>query len=114
MEPPTLKLSETLKSLGMRSAFDEPKGSANFDRMAVRKPNDYLHISEVVHKTFMSVDEKGTEAAAATAVIVMKAAAAIQKPKPVELRVDHPFLFAIQHRESGACLFLGRATEPRL
>jgi serpin B len=38
----------------------------------------------------------------------------VEKPKPVEVRVDRPFLFAIQHRASGACLFLGRVTDPRL
>ena len=100
--------------MGMRSAFDDPKGSANFDRMALRKPDDYLFISEVFHKTFLMLDEKGTEAAAATAVAMMRATAmVVQKPKPIEVRVDHPFLFAIQHRSSGACLFLGRITDPR-
>jgi len=43
----------------------------------------------------------------------MRALAIPNKEEPVEVRVDHPFLFAIQHRESGACLFLGRVTDPR-
>ena len=74
----------------------------------------YLCISEVFHKTFLALDERGTEAAAATAVAMVNAPAMVgAKPKPVEVRVDHPFLFAIQHRPSGACLFLGRITEPR-
>jgi len=82
--------------------------------MAPRKPNDYLCISEVFHKTFLALDERGTEAAAATAVAMMRATAAmVEQPKPVEVRVDHPFLFAVQHRASGACLFLGRVTDPR-
>jgi serpin B len=81
--------------------------------MAPRKPNDYLYISEVFHKTFLALDEKGTEAAAATAVVMMRATAFIEKPKPLEVRVDRPFLFAIQHRPSGTCLFLGRVTDPR-
>ncbi|MEI6673756.1 MAG: serpin family protein [Verrucomicrobiota bacterium] len=114
LEPPLFKMGEVLRKLGMQSAFDQPKGSANFDRMAPRRPNDYLCISEVFHKTFMALDEKGTEAAAATAVAMMKATAImIDKPKPVEVRVDRPFLFAIQHAPSGACLFLGRVTDPR-
>jgi serpin B len=114
MEPPLLKLSETLKKLGLRSAFNEPPGSADFDRMAPRRPDDYLYISEIFHKTFLALDEKGTEAAAATAVAMMRATSMImEKPKPVEVRVDRPFLFAIQHRASGACLFLGRMNDPR-
>src|SRR5437879_10799392 len=50
-EPPTMALAEKLKALGMQTAFDQPQGSANFDRMAPRKPNDYLYISQVFHKT---------------------------------------------------------------
>lgn len=114
LQPPLMTLSRTLQSLGMKSAFDQPRGSANFDRMAPRKPDDYLFISEIFHKTFLDLDEKGTEAAAATAVAMMRATAAIgEKPKPIEVRVDRPFVFAIQHRPSGACLFLGRVTDPR-
>ena len=114
LEPPLFRLGTVLQALGMKSAFNEPKGTANFDRMAPRKPDDYLYISEVFHKTFLALDEKGTEAAAATAVVMARAMAAIvEKPKPVEVRVDHPFLFAIQHRPSGACLFIGRITQPR-
>ena len=113
LEPPLFKLGKVLQALGMKSAFDLPKGSANFDRMAPRKPDDYLYISEVFHKTFLALDEKGTEAAAATAVVMARAMAMLQKPQPVEVRVDHPFLFAIQHRPSGACLFIGRVTDPR-
>ena len=113
-EPPTIALSDKLKALGMKSAFDEPKGSANFERMAPRKPNDYLAISEVFHKTFIAVDEKGTEAAAATAVAMM-AMARMQSPPPppIVVKVDRPFLYAIQHVPSGACLFIGRVTDPR-
>jgi serine protease inhibitor len=113
MEPPTLPLGDTLKKLGMTTAFDVPSGSANFDRMAPRRPDDYLYISDVFHKTFISVDEKGTEAAAATAVAMMKALGMTRSTEPVEVKVDHPFVFAIQHRASGACLFLGHVVDPR-
>ena len=113
MEPPVMQLGESLRTLGMTRAFDEPKGSADFDRMAPRRPDDYLSISEVFHKTFLALDEKGTEAAAATAVVMIARASFVEKPKPVEVRVDRPFLFAIQHRESGACLFVGRLCDPR-
>ena len=114
MEPPVMGLGDALQRLGMKSAFDKPQGSADFDRMAPRKPDDYLFISEVFHKTFLSLDEKGTEAAAATAVVMMRATAAMpeEPAKPIEVKVDRPFLFMIQHADSGACLFLGRMTEP--
>jgi serpin B len=113
LEPPTLPLGNDLKALGMKTAFDEPHGTANFDRIAPRKPDDYLYISAVLHKTFLALDEKGTEAAAATAAVVARAGAMMPKAPPVEVRVDRPFLFAIQHVPSGACLFLGRVTDPR-
>lgn len=113
LEPPLLKLGKTLRTLGMTSAFDQPKGSANFDRMASRHPDHYLYITEVFHKTFLALDEKGTEAAAATAVQMSPADAPALPTESIEVRVDHPFLFAIQHRPSGACLFLGRVTDPR-
>jgi len=113
LEPPTMALAEKFEALGMKSAFDRPKGSANFDRMAPRKPNDYLYISQVFHKTFIAVDEKGTEAAAATAVAMMAGAAPRSPPPPpTEVRVDRPFLYAIQHVPSGMCVFLGRVTDP--
>jgi serpin B len=103
-----------LQSLGLKTAFDDPRGSANFDRMAPRRPDDYLYIGEVFHKTFLALDEEGTEAAAATAVVMMSGTAMpTTPPQPIVVKVDHPFLFAIQHRDSGACLFLGRVTDPR-
>ena len=114
LEPPTIALAANLQALGMKSAFDIPQGSANFDKMAPRKPNDYLYISNVFHKVFIAVDEKGTEAAAATAVVMMGATAMRRpKPPPIEVKVDRPFIYAIQHVPSGVCLFLGRVTDPR-
>jgi serpin B len=112
--PPTVPLSEVLQKMGMTTAFDKPAGSADFDAMAPKKPNDYLCISEVFHKTFLELDEKGTEAAAATAVVMLPGGAAlVEQAKPIELKADRPFLFAIQHAQSGACLFFGRVSDPR-
>lgn len=111
LEPPLYELGETLRALGMKSAFDVPEGSANFNGIAPRRPDDYLYISNVFHKTFLAVDEQGTEAAAATAVVMARMTA--MPAEPVEVKVDRPFLFAIQHKPSGACLFLGRVTDPR-
>ena len=113
LEPPTVKLSQQLQDLGMKSAFNIPRGSANFERMAPRKADDYLAISEVFHKTFIAVDEKGTEAAAVTAVAMVAGSAMRRKPEAIEVNVDHPFLYAIQHVPSGTCLFIGRVTDPR-
>jgi len=112
--PPTVPLGEVLQKMGMTTAFDKPEGSADFDAMAPKKPDDYLCISEVFHKTFIELDEKGTEAAAATAVVMGKSAIALPPPeKPIELKADRSFLFAIQHAGSGACLFFGRVNDPR-
>jgi serpin B len=112
IEGDTVELSKGLMALGMKTAFDKPERSANFDRMAPRRPEEYLYVSAVMHKTFLALDEKGTEAAAATAVVMAPAGAAPVQSKPVEVKVDRPFLFAIQHAPSGACLFLGRVNDP--
>lgn len=112
--PPTVQLGEMLQKLGMTTAFDEPPGSADFDAMAPKLSDDYLRISKVFHKTFLALDEKGTEAAAATALVMLPTAAIPEeRPKPIILKADRPFLFSIQHADSGACLFLGRVTDPR-
>ena len=113
VEGATIRLGEALRALGVRQAFDVPKGSANFDRIAPRQADDYLAISDVFHQTFIAVDEQGTEAAAATAIGMITLGMMATPPKPIEVRVDRPFLFAIQHRASGACLFLGRIADPR-
>jgi serpin B len=110
----TIRLGNVLESLGMKTAFDLPTGSANFDRIAPRKPDDYLAISEVFHQTFIAVDEQGTEASAATAVAMLALSVVpATPPQPIEVRVDHPFFFAIQERSTGICLFLGSVSDPR-
>jgi serpin B len=111
---PTLSLSGDLKKMGMGAAFDEPGGSADFDAMAPRRGDEKLVVSDVLHKTFIEVDEKGTEAAAATAVLMAKVVSVAPQGKPpVEVVANRPFVFAIQHAGSGACLFLGRVNDPR-
>ena len=111
IEPPLVSLGKELQALGMSSAFDQPRGSANLDRMAPRRSEDYLYLSEVYHKALLILDEKGAEATAATMLEMRVGHGASEKP--IEVRVDHPFIFAIQYRASGACLFLGRVTDPR-
>ncbi|MCW5557079.1 MAG: serpin family protein [Verrucomicrobiae bacterium] len=113
LEPPVMNLGTPLRELGMTSAFDEPPGSADFTGMAEQSQGAGLRISGIFHKTFLELDEQGTEAAAATAVSIGITSLPAAKPKPRVVRVDRPFLFAIQHRDSGACLFLGKLRDPR-
>jgi serpin B len=108
IDPTTpLALARQLKELGMVLAFDEAK--ADFSGLA-EPPAAGLYVSGVFHKAFVNVDEKGTEAAAASAVIIGWRSAP-QKPK-VEVHVDHPFLFLIRDVRSGMILFMGRVADP--
>jgi serpin B len=97
------KMRETLMAMGMPVAFT---GDADFSGMTGGRE---LFISQVVHKAFVSVDEAGTEAAAATAVI-MKVTAL--PTTPVEFRVNRPFIFLIRDIETGSLLFMGRVSNP--
>jgi len=97
-------LNENLIDLGMPTAFS---GRADFSKITGKKD---FSISTVIHQAFVEVDEKGTEAAAATAVIMVKSA--MGKP-PKIFRADHPFLFYILDKETGTILFFGRMVDPR-
>jgi serpin B len=72
----------------------------------------WLFISDVLHKAFIDVNEKGTEAAAATAVLMTLGAARLPVEPPREFRADHPFLFLIRDSTTGSMLFLGRVAKP--
>jgi serpin B len=72
-----------------------------------------LYIARVVQKTFVAVDEEGTEAAAATAGVMRVVASMDYKPKPFRFTADRPFLFAIEDVRSGTILFLGEVQDPR-
>ncbi|MFH1227997.1 MAG: serpin family protein [Planctomycetota bacterium] len=99
------ELSDMLKSLGMSDAFGYPQ--ADFSGMGGTKE---LFIDNVIHKAFIEVNEEGTEAAAATAVIAPTGA----PPKaPSVFRVDHPFIFLIRDERSGSILFMGRVMNPK-
>jgi serpin B len=99
------QLNEVLAALGMPTAFTT---KADFSGMTTR---DQLFISAVVHKAFVDVHEKGTEAAAATAVVMDKKASA-KTEEPVTFRADHPFVFLIRDNQSGSILFMGRLANP--
>jgi len=97
-----MELSEQLKSMGMPLAFSD---EADFSGMTGKKD---LKIDKVVHKAFIDVSEWGTEAAAATAVIMAETTAPY-RPEPIPVfKADHPFIFMIRHNESGTILFTGR------
>jgi len=96
-------LKDTLAGMGMPIAFS---GAADFSGMTGTLD---LCISEVLHKAFVSVDEAGTEAAAATAVIVGESG---MPGQPVEVTIDRPFIFLIRDIETGAILFVGRVLNP--
>ncbi len=99
-------LAGTLAALGMSDAFSS---QADFSGMDGQKD---LFFSDVIHKAFVEVNEEGTEAAAATAV-VMFGSGAPQNSQPVSVfRADHPFLFLIRDNRNGSVLFLGRVTDP--
>uniref|UniRef100_A0A8C3QZJ7 Serpin B10 n=1 Tax=Cyanoderma ruficeps TaxID=181631 RepID=A0A8C3QZJ7_9PASS len=105
---PKLKVEENydlkspLSSMGIQNAFDP--GQADFTGMSVKKD---LFISQVVHKAFVEVNEEGTEAAAATGVLMMRS-----RVPTMTFKADHPFLFFIRHNKSQTILFFGRLCLP--
>jgi serpin B len=101
----SFKLKEDLSAMGMPIAFHS--GSANFSGMT---GNTSLFISNVLHQSFLEVNEEGSKATAATAVVME------QKSVPKEpsiFRADHPFLFLIRDNRTGSLLFLGRLVNPQ-
>jgi serpin B len=100
-------LKKVLSAMGMPTPFTE---AADFSKMA---SGENLMISEVIHKAFVDVNEKGTEAAAATAVLVAPTSAPFQPEMPAVFRADHPFLFLIRDNRTGTILFTGRVSNPK-
>lgn len=95
----------------MKLAFTPPAGSSGADFTAMAKARE-LFIASVVHKAFVEVNEKGTEAAAATAVTMRATAAPMDEP--VEFKADRPFVFVIHDVDLKTILFVGRVTEPSM
>jgi serpin B len=100
------KLKPVLCALDAELAFS---GHADFSGIS----EGPLMISEVVHKAFVEVNEEGTEAAAATAVPMVRCAGFSPAPQPKVFKADHPFLFFIRDRDTNAVLFSGRVLDPR-
>jgi serine protease inhibitor len=101
-----IQLKEVLSALGMATAFSP--GQADFSRM-VTSPLD-LFISQVIHKTFVEVDEEGTEAAAVTVVVVELTS--VGPDQKLNIVVDRPFVFVLRERLSGTILFIGKYLGP--
>jgi serpin B len=100
-----------LKSLGMTTAF--VGGRADFTGIApAADTGGPLYVDDVFHKAFVAIDEKGTEAAAATGVVGARATA-VEAP-PEAFRADHPFVFVIRDVKRGRILFMGRVEDPRV
>jgi serpin B len=107
-------VKDTLKAMGMEQPFED---DADFSAMkpvnlSSSDPNDWnLKISKVIHQVFVEVEEKGTEAAAATAIGMVVVTGSSRKPPPPKIfRADHPFLFLIRDHRTDAILFVGRFT----
>uniref|UniRef100_A0A8C9MFL3 Serpin B10 n=1 Tax=Serinus canaria TaxID=9135 RepID=A0A8C9MFL3_SERCA len=105
---PKLKLEENydlkspLSSMGIQNAFDP--GQADFTGMSAKGD---LFISQIIHKAFVEVNEEGTEAAAATGVLMMRS-----RVPTMTFKADHPFIFFIRHNKSQTILFFGRFCSP--
>ena len=99
-------LNKPLIAMGMKSAFT----GADFSGM--HNGGEQLDISAVIHKAFVDVNEEGTEAAAATGVVVGVTSAA-PPPQPKHFKADHPFLFFIRDQKTGSVLFTGRLENPK-
>jgi serpin B len=100
----SFSLRDQLVEMGMSTAFGT---DADFTGMTTDEP---LHISAVVHQANITVDEQGTEAAAATAVGV--AGSGLAPEEPIEFTIDRPFVFALRDRQTGAIVFMGRVGDP--
>ncbi|RPI79443.1 MAG: hypothetical protein EHM41_23855 [Chloroflexi bacterium] len=99
-----MDLIEHLQPMGLQKPFS---GEADFSGIA---GNRDLFISAALHKANITVDEEGTEAAAATVIAVAESAMEIREP--IEMIVDRPYIFAIIDQETGSILFLGRTLNP--
>jgi serpin B len=104
----SFRLEGVLEQLGVRHAFDRQQ--ADFSGITADPAG--LAIGAVIHRAFVEVNEEGTEAAAATAVVTFRGAAFAKPPPTPVFRADHPFLFFLRDRRSDLVLFLGRLLDP--
>ncbi len=102
----SFSMKQALQGLGMELAFEPPPAGADLSGITGARE---LFVDDVVHEAFVALDEMGTEAAAATAVVIGLTSAG---PPPVSLSLDKPFLFLIEHDETGEVLFIGHLGDP--
>ncbi|XP_073393476.1 serpin-Z2B [Physcomitrium patens] len=116
-ELPKFKISsgfevpKALESMGLTLPFGR---EADLTEMLDSPVSDKLYVSNIYHKTFVEVNEKGTEAAAATALTVTAKSLQMYTDDPVEFVCDHPFMFVIKEEHSNVVIFTGRVTDPSL
>lgn len=101
------ELKDVLAKIGLTDIFDKEKS----DLSGMVSDNRRLYVSKIIHKAFVEVNEEGTEAAAATAGIVM---CALSLEMGIEFNADHPFMFSIVDKRSKTVLFVGRVTNPQV
>jgi serpin B len=102
-------MAKIFQDLGMKSPFQK---DANFDGL-VEKRGEPLWIDQIYHQGFVEVDEKGTEAAAATAVVITTESSVAEPPKGTPFHADRPFIWIIRDLATGEILFYGRVVDPR-
>jgi len=95
-----------LKNMGVKDAFDPAKA----DFSGITGKQDELSISAITHKSIVEVEEKGTEAAAASSVVISRG---IETQQPIIMQVNRPFYFMIRENKTGLILFLGRVINPK-
>ncbi len=100
------EMSEVLSAMGMKIAFTN---NANFTQMSTR---DDLKIDKVIHKAKIGIDEEGTEAAAATAVIMVRKSSVSKEFDNVEFKADRPFMFVLMENQNKSILFMGKVVKP--
>lgn len=115
LEPDTIQIEGKMQSFGMKEAFTvDAKFYAMPNEAANVKEDPYLQIDVIYHKAFIEIDEKGGEAAAATAVVKYAIPSSARPHRPEEIynfTVEHPFIFVIYEQSTGTNLFVGRVVD---
>ena len=99
-------VNDALKKMGMKDMFSDKS-----DLSGMNGGKD-LYVSQVIHKAFVEVNEEGSEAAAATVVVIKGRCTSASAPPEINFRADHPFLFFIREKATGFILFIGRLSSP--